>query len=588
MADKQEGLALLVFIGGLSAATGMVIVETIALSTMVCNDLVMPVLLRMKRLGLNQQPDLTGLLLGIRRGAIVGILLLGYLYFRLAGEAYALVSIGLISFAAVAQFAPAVLGGLFWKGATRNGALAGLLAGFAVWFYTLLLPAIARSGWVPIGLLEQGPFGIQLLKPQALFGLAGLDQISHAMTWSMIANIGAYIGVSLCASPSAEEHRQASLFVDVFRQGGDVRGARFWRGTASVPELYNLLVRFLGASGAEEVFREYALARGMPWPNASLQADAELVHHAEVQLAGAIGAASARVMVASVVKEEALTLDEVRSILDEASQVVVYSHRLEQKSRELEAATAELREANERLKELDRMKDDFVSTVTHELRTPLTSIRAFTQILLEHPDVEPEQRTRFLGIITKETVRLSRLINQVLDLSKLESGRAQWQAGRVDMKEVVADSVAGMEQVFEEKGIRVELAMPEHVPPVNGDVDRVIQVMLNLLANAAKFCDEKEGRIEVALIAFDTGLRVDVRDNGPGIAPADQAVIFDKFRQAGDTLTGKPQGTGLGLPISRHIIEHHGGRLWVESRPGGGACFSFTLPYPPAVMAQAA
>src|SRR5690242_12196473 len=140
----------------------MVIVETIALSTMVCNDLVMPVLLRIRGLRLNERADLTGLLLGIRRGAIVLILLLGYVYFRIAGEAYALVSIGLVSFAAVAQFAPAVLGGIFWKDGTRAGALCGLLAGFAVWFYTLLLPALAHSGWVSSGLLEHGPWGIQL------------------------------------------------------------------------------------------------------------------------------------------------------------------------------------------------------------------------------------------------------------------------------------------------------------------------------------------------------------------------------------------------------------------------------------------
>ena len=150
------------------------------------------------------------------------------------------------------------------------------------------------------------------------------------------------------------------------------------------------------------------------------------MHYVEVQLAGAIGGASARIMVASVVKEETLTIEEVRDILDEASQVVVYSHRLEQKSRELEAATAELREANERLKELDRLKDDFVSTVTHELRTPLTSIRAFTEILLDDPEVELGQRKKFLGIITKETERLTRLINQVLDLAKIESGKAEW------------------------------------------------------------------------------------------------------------------------------------------------------------------
>jgi Na+/proline symporter/nitrogen-specific signal transduction histidine kinase len=578
MVEKQELLALLVFIGGLSAATGMVIVETIALSTMVCNDLVMPVLLRLRRLRLNERSDLTGLLLGIRRGAIVGILLLGYVYFRLAGEAYALVSIGLISFAAVAQFAPAVLGGIFWKGGTRRGALAGLSAGFAVWLYALLLPALARSGWLPISFVGQGPFGIELLKPLELFGLAGLDQITHAMIWSMLANIGAYVAVSLSGAQSAEEHRQASLFVDVFTRTGEEGGARFWRGTASVPDLYNLLARFQGAAAAESAFQDYARARGLRWPGDTLIADAEFVHYVEVQLAGAIGAASARIMVASAVKEEALTLEEVRKILDEASQVVIYSHRLEQKSRELEAATAELRTANERLKELDRLKDDFLSTVTHELRTPLTSIRAFSEILNQNPDVDLAQRRKFLGIITKETERLTRIINQVLDLAKIEAGRAEWSEAPIDLREMIGDTVSAMSQVFQEKNIRVETRLPERVTPVQADVDRIIQVMLNLLSNAVKFCDLSDGRIEITLTENDRALRVDVRDNGPGIAPGDEHKIFEKFVQAGDTLTNKPQGSGLGLYISRHIVEHHGGRLWVQGRPGEGACFSFTLP----------
>jgi Na+/proline symporter/nitrogen-specific signal transduction histidine kinase len=575
MAEKQEALALLVFIGGLSAATGMVIVETIALSTMVCNDLVMPVLLRMRSLRLNEQPDLTRLLLGIRRGAIVLILLLGYLYFKLAGEAYALVSIGLISFAAVAQFAPAVFGGIFWKGGTRKGAIAGLLAGFAVWFYTLLLPALARSGWLPIGLLEDGPAGIELLKPLALFGLAGLDQITHAMIWSMLANIGAYVGVSLAAAPGVDEQRQASLFVDVFRTGAG-GGARFWRGTASSTELQNLLARFLGAAAAEQAFADYARLRGKRGP---LDADAELVHFVEVQLAGAIGAASARVMVASVAKEEALTIEELRGVLDEASEVVLYSHRLEQKSRELERATGELRAANERLQELDRLKDDFVSTVSHELRTPLTSIRAFTQILLEHRDVDEAQRRNFLGIITRETERLTRLINQVLDLSKLESGRVEWRESELDMRELVRDAVTAMSQVFEEQGIEVKVELPPAVPRVRADVDRIIQVVVNLLSNAAKFCEPGRGRVTVAVREAAGALRVEVRDNGPGIAPAEQELIFDKFRQVGDTLTAKPHGSGLGLHISRQIVEHFGGRMWVESAAGEGACFAFTLPH---------
>ena len=588
MAEKQELLALLVYIGGLSAATGMVIVETIALSTMVCNDLVMPVLLRLRRLRLNQRRDLTGLLLGIRRGAILLILLLGYLYFKLAGEAYALVSIGLISFAAVAQFAPAILGGIFWKGGTRAGALCGLLGGFAVWSYTLLLPAIARSGWLPISLLTQGPFGIEFLKPQQLFGLAGLDQINHAMIWSMIANIGSYVVVSLSVTQSADEHRQASLFVDVFKQSGESGGARFWRGTASVPELHNLLARFIGPGAAHSAFGEYARAKGMRWPEERSIADAELVHYVEVQLAGAIGAASARVMVASVAKEEALTIDEVREILDEASQVVVYSHRLEQKSRELEAATAELREANERLKELDRLKDDFVSTVTHELRTPLTSIRAFTEILLDDPDVELGQRKKFLGIITKETERLTRLINQVLDLAKIESGNADWSETQVDMREVIADTLAAMDQLFKEKNIAIEARLPQKVSPVIADLDRMIQVMLNLLSNAAKFCDATQGWIEIVLFENNGQLRVHVRDNGRGISADDQSEVFSKFRQVGDTLTDKPQGSGLGLHISRQIVEHFGGSMWVESELGRGACFLFTLPTCAAAAPRAA
>jgi Na+/proline symporter/nitrogen-specific signal transduction histidine kinase len=584
MLERQELLALLVFVGGLSAATGMVIVETIALSTMVCNDLVMPILLSIRRLAIARRRDLTGLLLGIRRTAIVLIVLLGYIYFRLAGEAYALVSIGLISFAAVAQFAPAVLGGIFWKAATRRGALCGLVAGFGVWFYTLLLPALARSDWLPRSLLEQGPFGIALLKPLELFGLAGLDQITHAMIWSMIANVGAYVLVSLLDTPGAEEHRQASLFVDVFRRVGG--GARLWRGTASVTDLYNVLARFLGTDAAEKAFAGYARARGRSWPDPQLEADAELVDAVEMQLAGAIGAASARIMVASVVKEEVLTLQEVRAILDEASQVVVYSHRLEQKSRELEQATAELKAANERLQELDRMKDDFISTVTHELRTPLTSIRAFAEILLDDADLPMSERTRFLGIIARETERLTRMINQVLDLSKIESGQAEWSVSEVDVAEVIGDAVATTSQLFRDERVALRTDSAQGMPPVRVDRDRLLQVLLNLLSNAAKFCDGPGSRVDIVARVANGNLRVDVTDNGPGISPQDLETIFEKFRQVGDALTEKPQGTGLGLPISRHIIERFGGRLWVESEPGRGSTFSFTLPLRPGETGQ--
>lgn len=575
MAHSQEALALLVFVGGLSAATGMVIVETIALSTMICNDLAMPLLLRWKAFGLAQRHDLSGLLLGIRRGAILLLMLLGYLYYRAAGEAYALVSIGLVSFAAVAQFAPAMLGGMYWKQGTRAGALSGLSLGFLLWAYTLLLPAFAKSGWLPLSFIEQGPLAISWLKPLALFGLTGLDEIGHSLFWSLLGNLGAYVGVSLFGRQSSREHAQALLFVDAFKVAG--RGSSLWRGSASVSEVIALVGRFLGPARAAEAFAGYAAQLGLA-SSAELVPDADLVHFAEQQLAGAIGTASARVMLASVVQEEPLGMDEVLGILDEASQVLAYSRRLEQQSHELEAATGELRAANARLQELDRLKDDFISTVTHELRTPLTSIRAFSEILNDNPELEPAQRARFIAIIVKESERLTRMINQVLDLAKLESGRAEWHSAALDLTEVIEDAVATTSQLLQEQGVQLSLDLPAQVPPVLADRDRLLQVLLNLISNAAKFCARQAGRIDIAVQVLPEALQVAVRDNGDGIDPADQQTIFEKFRQVGDNLTEKPQGTGLGLPISRQIIEHFGGQLWVESARGQGATFSFTLP----------
>lgn len=584
MANQQHGLALLAFIGGLSAATGMIIVETIALSTMVCNDLVMPFLLRSGWFGLGKKQDLSGLLLEIRRWAIVIILMLGFAYFRLAGEAYALVSIGLISFAAVAQFAPAVIGGLYWKGATRSGALLGLLAGFVVWAYTLLLPSFAKSGWMPADFMSAGLFGIQLLRPQQLFGLSGLDEISHCLLWSLLANLGAYVGVSLYRSPDAREARQASLFVDApYRQGGlPGTPSRFVTGgetSAQVKDLLALAGRFLGPEKARTAFGRYAASRGMTLE--TLHADANLVYFAEAQLAGAIGSASAHVMVASVIEEEPLGLDEVMNILDEASQARAYSHELEEKSQELTRATAELRAANEQLRELDRMKDDFISTVTHELRTPLTSIRAFSEMLLDDPKIALADRSRFLGIIVSETERLSRLINQILDLAKLESGRADWVSTEVDLAQTIHEACDSLSQIYKDKTVVLTREISDFLPKVMADRDRLMQVMINLLSNAVKFVPAGSGCVKVGAGGTADGVRVFVADNGPGIRVSDREVIFQKFRQGGhDVLTDKPQGTGLGLPISRQIVEYFGGKLWLECPPVGGATFVFTLPLP--------
>ena len=579
LARGAEALALLVFIGGLAAATGMVIVETIALSTMVCNDLAMPWLLRSTWLQGEKGRDLSGLLLLIRRIAIGLILLLGYVYFRAAGEAYALVGIGLISFAAVAQFAPAMFGGMYWKQGTRAGAVAGLLGGFAVWLYTLLLPSFARSGWIDDGFVVHGLFGLAWLKAQALFGLGGFDEISHSLLWSLFANLGLYVLVSLNSRPDATEAGQAERFVDVFRYAGSATDARLWRGNASQPQLVALLERFLGPLRARQQLAAHAATRGLvDWRE--LPADAAFVHFAEGELAAAIGSASARVMVASVTQEEDLGLDEVLGILDEATQVRAYSHQLENKQRELEAATGELRAANERLREVDRMKDDFIATVTHELRTPLTSIRAFSEMLHDDPRLELAERTRFLAIIVGETERLTRLINQILDLAKLESGHAEWTSAAVDIGAVVREAMASLEQLFRDKAVALSGEIPENGPLVQVDRDRLTQVVINLLSNAVKFVPGGSGQVRVRVLPLADSVRVEVADNGPGLGADECRLVFEKFRQGGNTLTDKPQGTGLGLPISRQIVEYFGGNLWVESQPGAGATFIFTVPLP--------
>jgi signal transduction histidine kinase len=315
---------------------------------------------------------------------------------------------------------------------------------------------------------------------------------------------------------------------------------------------------------------------------ANLQADADFVMFSETQLAGAIGSASAHVMVSSVVQEEELGLDEVLNILDEASQVRAHSRELERKSAELEAATRDLREANDKLLELDRLKDDFMSTVTHELRTPLTSIRAFSEMLHDDPDMAAEDRTRFLGIIVGEAERLTRLINQILDFAKLESGRVEWELETLDLRDLLSDTADSMAGLFRERGAEFLLDLPSGDAPVrvNVDRDRTKQVFINLLSNAVKFVPTESGLVTVTLKTGDGFATVSVHDNGPGIPQEYQGIIFERFRQGGNTMTDKPQGTGLGLPISREIVEHFGGKLWVESRTGGesGSTFYFTIP----------
>ncbi len=578
LAEGHQWIALFVFIGGLSAATSMVIVATIALSIMVSNNLVMPILLRVRALQISRSKDLTRPLLMIRRGSIIVLVLWAYVYFHVVAEYYTLVSIGLISFTAAAQFAPAIIGGIFWRGGTRNGALAGLIAGSLVWAFTLPMPFAAQAGLLPGSIVTEGLFGISLLRPYSFLGLEGLDPISNSVFWSLLFNTGLYVVVSFASRASILEHSQAVMFIESPWYTAREGRYQFWRGTSSIEVLQSLLTRFIGEENTKKAFYEYARIHETDWQQQQ-QVDQEFISYAEQLLTGAIGAASARAMISSVVKEEPISVEEMMGILNETQQAISQKKTLEKKSRELEQATTELKQANARLLELDRLKDDFVATVTHELRTPLTSVRAFAEILFDNPDLNTDQKNNFLNIIIKESERLTRLINQVLDLQKVESKTMEWELTDIDFSEIVVESFEACSQLANEKNVTCETAFPARIPRIPGDRDRLMQVMLNLISNSIKFAKDDSGKVSVKIAVKKNHLRVDVVDNGIGIGKKDQQIVFEKFRQINTPDVGKPAGSGLGLTIAQRIIEYHQGSLWVKSTPNKGSTFSFTLPF---------
>ena len=321
IAAGERGLALLAFIGGVSAATSMMLVETIALSTMVCNDLVMPVLLpwMLGRPEWQGRPDFGWMIKRVRRGAVIAVLLLAYGYVRLIGDSYALVSIGLLSFVAAAQFAPPIMGGLFWRQGSRTGALIGLSLGFVTWGYTLLLPSFVRSGWLPAELLSLGPFGFTALRPTELFQMADFSELTRGTLWSLGLNLAGYLLGSLVVPPRPSERFQALGFFE----SDDRRGAQrlVWGGLTTIGDLVTLAGRFVGRERAEAAAIRHFQALNRPYHRED-SANGELVALVERLVAGAIGAASARVVLASTLKTPAITAEDMIEILGDASEAI--------------------------------------------------------------------------------------------------------------------------------------------------------------------------------------------------------------------------------------------------------------------------
>ncbi len=576
LASGQEGLAMLSFLGGFSSATSMVIVAAIALSTMVSNHVVMPIWLSSSGGGATVSGDVRNVVIISRRLSIAAVLGLGYLYYRLSGGGSALASIGLISFTGVAQFLPVLIGGVFWRGATRNGALAGLTVGFVLWAYCLLLPSFGPDVLLSQSVIDHGLFGWSWLQPQALFGIEGLDPLMHAVLWSTSLNAVIFVVVSLADFPTPMERLQGAQFVNIFEHSS--RTPSWTGGVAKSEDLMIMAQRILGAHEAQSLFEHEAYRQGvsglLPEPNA------EFLQVLERELSGSVGAATAHAMIAQIVGNASVSVQDLMAVANETAQMMEYSSQLEAKSNELARTARQLRQANEKLTLVSAQKDDFLSQVSHELRTPMTSIRAFSEILRDNSRLSNAEKRKYSGIIQDEAIRLTRLLDDLLDLSVLENGQVAL-SHQVAQLGTVLDQATTAALSGAEGALNVVRTGQDNVS-LRTDVGRLSQVFINLIRNAQKYCDAENPELRIEVSLKEDRLRVDFIDNGTGIPSVSQEAIFDKFSRVNPQRAG---GAGLGLAICREVMNQLGGEI--SYLPGqGGAAFRVTLFAPLSLAAQ--
>jgi Na+/proline symporter/nitrogen-specific signal transduction histidine kinase len=567
-------LEILVFLGGFSAAMSMIVISSISLSTMLSNNILIPYT-ALGRFSRKEQETNSKFIVNLRRLGIFVLIILAFLIYKLLISDYSLVSVGLIAFVIIAQLAPAFFGSLFWRRGSKRGMLCGLIVGFIICVYTVIIPYAAGDFSDPNNFINTGVFGQEWLRPFALFGLDYLDPIPHALFWSLLVNILIYFAVSVSFEGNYRERNYAEMYVDIDKFSASHENAFVWRGTAYRKDIEKVLTRFLGTertARAMDIFnRKYQVDS-----NQEL-ADSRLIKFSENLLTGRIGTASAKILISSVVKEEKITLTEVLKILEESKENIELNKKLTETSRELKSLSEQLKSANEELILKDKQKDEFLDTVTHELRTPITAIRASSEILLEDDALPEELKKQFLSNIIAESDRLNRLIDKILDLEKLESGKQKLKLAEHNFSNTLNLVLENLHQLIQNKGIMVSMNQPKD-SVWRYDADRVTQVLTNMLSNAIKFCPEENGQIAIEVHENEDQLLVSVCDNGIGVHEHDTKRIFEKFYQSENQNLKKPIGSGLGLAICKNIVQLHGGKIWIENNENQGATITFTLP----------
>ncbi|MFC3631368.1 ATP-binding protein [Paracoccus angustae] len=559
-ASGQNWLAFLVFLGGFSAATSMVVVCTIALATMISNHWLVPLWLMLRRKPQTDDPeDLRGFVLNARRLAILAVMAVGWAYYQATGGTTALAAMGLVAFTGMAQVLPAMIGGLLWRGANRRGAYAGVGCGFLLWLAMIFLPSVGIGAPPPV--------------PR------GVDPLAFAIFLSLTVNTLAFVGLSIFGMPDPVERLQGLSFVSAV---DPIRHSSLARSADGAEPLLVMARRVWGAEDALRFFRSEAAFQGKSGYLPDLTP--RFLTRLERRLAGSIGAATAHAMIDSVAGGAELTVSDLMQVATEAQRAKEETQRLENATAELARTARQLREANDKLTALSVQKDAFLGQISHELRTPMTSVRAFSEIL-RTPDLPPADRDRFAKIIYDEAGRLTRLLDDLLDLSVLESGQAQLSITPANLHDLIERALSAASATRPERVFRVDREPLAEYVGVITDPDRLLQVLINVISNARKYCDAEPPVLAIRVRrTLRGGAQIDIIDNGSGIETARQALIFEKFARLNDP--ARAGGAGLGLAICREIMANLGGEI--TYLPGqGGAAFRIVLPRRPPVPVNA-
>ncbi len=687
-----ENIALLAFLGGTSAASGMVIVSTIALAIMVSNDLVLPLLLRRMRLADRTHTHFSGMLLNIRRGLILLLLAGAWGFYQVLGSISSLSVIGLLSFAAIAQFAPALVGGMYWREGNRKGVYVGLFAGFTVWLITLMSQTkmLAGSG--------DSNFLLWVVTPPDVLSDLSLSMSDWGMLLSVVLNTFFYIAVSLLTRPSLSERLQSAAFVGTPLPESE--NVSLYQSRVTVSELEMLASRFVGRSRARAAFHNFRNQHGdevLP----SQQASSALIRHTERVLAGVFGASSAKLVLTSALQGRSMQLEEVATIVDEASELYDFSrgllqgaiehisqgitvvdkqlrlvawnqrylelfdfppgliqvgrpiadvirHNAEQglcgpgdpedhvkrRVEHLERGTKHtssrirpdgrfievqgnpmpgggfvmsftditvfheaekaLKEANENLEsrvhertiELERLnkrlvsatqsaesesrsKSRFLAAVSHDLMQPLNAARLFASSLSE--TAKDNDTKKFSHHIESALGAAEELIGDLLDISRLESGKLETNVHAFSLNDVLDNLNAEFSALAKQQGIDFTM-VPSNLL-AQSDPKLLRRVLQNFLTNAFRY--NPQGKVLLGARRAGDQVRIEVWDNGVGIPKDKQAAIFEEFTRV--EVNHSDQGLGLGLAIARGIARVLGHEISLQSWYGQGTVFSVAL-----------